>query len=205
MTPCSLPTPFWAVRRLAWLVLVAGLAAGPLSSARAHGDEPHGDAPHATAAVPALPRFETATETFELVGRLEPGALRLDLQRFETSAPVADARIDLELGTLQASARFEPDTGRYRVDDPGLLESLTVPGTHALVITVTAGDAADLMDATLEVAGPAADATHDHPVWQRASPAVWGAGTAGLAALSATLAFLAGRRSARRASTGAVA
>lgn len=134
---------------LAALVTLATLS-GP---ARAHGDEPHGDEPHPPGtAAPALPRLEAATDLFELVARLEPAALVLFINRFESSEPVLQAEVELETGTLQARAVFDPALGSYAVDDAAFLAALHQPGRHALVLTVTAGDEADLLEGVLEVA-----------------------------------------------------
>lgn len=128
------------------------LAACALTAA-AHGDEPHGDEPHPVAAVTTgAPRIEAATETFEMVGRLENGALTLFINRFETSEPVLLAKVDLESGDQEATAEFRADQGTYVVSEPKLVQALGQPGSHPLVVTVTSGDEADLLEATLVVA-----------------------------------------------------
>ncbi|BAL96298.1 hypothetical protein [Rubrivivax gelatinosus] len=138
-------------------LLSLAIAAG---AAAAHGDEPHGDAPHAPSpAMSTGPRFETATELFEVVGRLDDGALTLWLNRFATGEPVAGAAIELELDTLKALARYRAERGDYLVADAAFVAALATPGQHALVLTVTAGEDADLLDTTVAIAPPpAADA-----------------------------------------------
>ena len=85
-------------------------------SAFAHGDEPHGDEPHSTGTAAASePRFEAATEAFEMVGRLENGALTLFINRFETSEPVLQAKVELESGEHTAVASFRPGPSSYIV------------------------------------------------------------------------------------------
>lgn len=121
--------------------------------AAAHGDEPHGDEAHAVAtAATGAPRFEAATDTFETVGRLENGALTLFVNRFDTSEPVLHAAVELESGEHRASAAFRADQGSYVVNDPNLLKALGRAGSHPIVITVTSGNEADLLEATLAVA-----------------------------------------------------
>lgn len=130
------------------------IAAG---SACAHGDEPHGDAPHpAPAASAAGPRFEAATNLFEVVGSLHDGVLTLWLGRYASGEPVADARVEIEQGTLATTARYRPAAGDYVVADAAFVAALARPGPHALVLAVTAGDDADLLDATLSAAPPPA-------------------------------------------------
>lgn len=135
-------------------LLPQGLAAAALAlaclGAQAHGDEAHGDAPHAVNATASSgPRFEAATEAFELVGRLEPGALTLFVHRFASSEPLGQAQVEVESGALQALATYQPASGSHVVRDARLLAALAQPGEHALVLTVTAGDEADLLEATL--------------------------------------------------------
>lgn len=132
----------------------ACLLAVPALAVFAHGDEPHGDAPHADAAVEASPRFETVTESFELVGRLQNAVLTLFINRFETNEPVLQAKVELESGDLKALATFQAQSGAYVVTDPKFVAALSQPGSHPLVVTLTAGQDADLMEATLTQAAP---------------------------------------------------
>lgn len=130
--------------------LIAAALAASSFTVQAHGDEPHGDEPHPAVAAPATGnRFEAATDAFEVVGRLDSHALTLYISRFATSEPVAQAAVELEWGELQAVAAYRADQGSYVVSDQKMVESLGRPGQHPLVITVTAGDEADLLDATL--------------------------------------------------------
>lgn len=119
-----------------------------------HLDAPANAGTQFTAA--SRPRFETKTETFELVGTLADGELSLLIDRFETNDPVLDAQVEVESGGLKAKARFHADHGDYAVDDEAMLKLLAKSATHALVITVLAGNESDLLDAKLVVAG-------DHP------------------------------------------
>lgn len=134
--------------------LALAIAAG---SACAHGDEPHGDAPHPAPATTATgPRFEAATNLFEVVGRLHDGVLTLWVGRYASGEPVADARVEIEQGPLAATARYRAAAGDYVVADAAFVAALARPGPHALVLAVTAGDDADLLDATLSIAPPPA-------------------------------------------------
>lgn len=116
----------------------------------AHGDEDHGD----TAKKPVAPavqalRVEAASEAFELVGQLQGDKLIIHLDRFATNEPVTGAKVDVEGGPLKAVKATERD-GVYTVPAAGLNE----PGTHALVFTIQAGDASDLLTGDLVVANP---------------------------------------------------
>lgn len=127
----------------------------------AHGDEDHSHDPApATAASTARAaatagqsRFETATETFEIVGQLHDGELSLLIDRFETNEPVLNAKVEVELSGRTAVAGFHADHGDYAVDDAAFLKALSAPGTHSLVMTVTSGSDTDLLEASMEVAG----------------------------------------------------
>ena len=139
-------------------MLALALSAATLG-AFAHGDEPHGDEPHPTgAAVAAGPRFEAATEAFELVGRLEDGVLTLFVNRFASGEPVLRAKVELEAGDRKAVAAYDDAQGSYAVREPACVTALGRPGSHAVVVTVTAGDEADLLETTLNIAQEAAHA-----------------------------------------------
>lgn len=161
----------------------ACLLAAPALTAFAHGDEPHGDAPHTDTHAEASPRFETATEAFELVGRLQNAVLTLFINRFETSEPVLQARVELESGDLKALAVFQAQQGAYVVTDPKFIAALSQPGAHPLVVTLTAGQEADLMEATLTQGAPA-DAA---PAGLHRRPVMLLAGGAGLLVLGAVV------------------
>jgi len=155
-------------RRLRALVAACALTAGHglcLASPGAHG--PNGEhldqAPDATAGTATHPRFEARTETFELVGTLAGGELSLLIDRFETNDPVLGANVEVESGGLKAPARFHADHGDYAVDDAAMLKLLATAGTHALVITVLAGQETDLLDAKLVIGADAGeDQGHAH-------------------------------------------
>lgn len=142
------------MRRLIHSLLAATWCASLATAAWGHGDEPHGDEPHPVAAASAdAGRVEAATDAFELVGRLEGSALVLYLNRYATSEPVAGATLELESGPLRAVATYQADHGSYVVTEPRFVQALGEPGEHALLATVTAGQEADLLEATLSQAG----------------------------------------------------
>ena len=129
------------------IALAAPGAHGP------NGEHLDGPAQHAAAAGGNAPRFEASSETFELVGTLRADEFSMLINRFETSEPVLDAKVELASGDMKAAARFHADFGDYAVDDAAFLKAMQAPGEHALVVTVLAGADSDLLDGTLRVGG----------------------------------------------------
>ena len=121
--------------------LAALLFAAPV---QAHEGHDHGEAPPPVVA-DATPRFEAASDLFELVGTLQGSTLTLYLDDYASNAPVLNAALELETGARKYSAK-ETQPGVYRLD---LAE--TKPGRHALVFTIQAGEEADLLTANLEI------------------------------------------------------
>lgn len=129
--------------------LLAGLAFGLLVLAQTpalahagHDDE----APAAAAPAGAAPRAEAASAEFELVGVVKGDALVITLDRFATNEPITDGTIEVAEGDGTATAKAQED-GTYLLRAPWVGK----PGKHDLTFTVTAGDAADLLTATLDV------------------------------------------------------
>lgn len=144
------------------VVLAMMLAASAVASPGAHGpDGEHLDAPGGMAAAGTVPRVETFSEQFELVGQLSGGELSVMIDRYETNEPVLDGKLEVQLKGLTAAAKFHPDMGDYAIDDEKFLQALATPGKHALLFTFIAGEESDLLEGTLEVAAPAA-AVHEH-------------------------------------------
>ncbi len=129
--------------------LLAGLALGLLVSAQTpvlahagHDDE----APAAAAPAGASPRAEAASAEFELVAVAKGPALVITLDRFATDEPITDGSIEVaEQGdALKAEAQ---EDGTYLVHAPWVGQA----GKHDLTFTVSAGDASDLLTATLDI------------------------------------------------------
>ena len=141
---------------LAALVSIAAMPwaalAGPGGPGHTHGEE----APVATGE--AAPRTEAHSELFEFVGVFQDGegghALQITLDHFATNEPIEGASVEVEVGGQPATAEPQPD-GTY------LLRAawLDRPGPHDLIISVTAGDAADLLTASLTLPNQAPAAT----------------------------------------------
>ena len=151
----------------------------------AHGDEDHGAGAATAVIAEALPRAEAQTELFELVAVPQGEQLTIYLDDTNTNQPVTDARIEVESGSWKAVAEAG-EGATYRVAAP----QLATAGSYPLVFTVTAGDAADLLETTLVV----------KPIAPAASPAgsssrlswKWLAGALGAVALG--MAWLTRRR-----------
>jgi cobalt-zinc-cadmium efflux system membrane fusion protein len=113
--------------------------------APAHAHEGHGDAKKPMSASASV-RAEGASGDFELVAVAKDNALILYLDHFVTNAPIAGASIVVE--TPSGSQTAISDGDRYRLDAP----FLATPGRHDLIVTVTAGNAVEVIPLTL---GPA--------------------------------------------------
>ena len=146
-------------RLFATITLFAALAARPALAHPGHGDEAP---PPATGT--AAPRTEAHSDLFELVLTVRGGAGVIYLDRFATNEPVEAATVEVGEGDATATAEAQPD-GTYKLAAPWLAH----PGRHELVFTVTAGDQADLLNASLDL--PAAD---EHPAGAAPSgPRAW--------------------------------
>ena len=148
-------------RACAAALLVLGCQAYAAPGAHGPNGE-HLDGPLAQSAGAGAPRMEASSETFELVGRLSGGEFSMFVNRYETNEPVNGATVELELGNLKAVAQFHSDQGDYAVADANFIKALSAPGTHAMVITVTAGAEADLLEGSLHMAAAADAHGHDH-------------------------------------------
>ena len=127
----------------------------------AHGPNgEHLDSPKTDNPMLAGLRVETNSDVFELVGTLVGGELSIFIDRFVTNEPLLQAQVEVESGALKAQAKFRAEIGDYKIDDPAMLQKLSTPGEHPLVITVIAGKDSDLLDAVLRV--PVSLAVDDH-------------------------------------------
>lgn len=133
---------------------------------------------------PGAARLEAKSELFELVARLEGGQLSILIDRYASNEPLLKAAVEVEAGALKAKASFHAEQGDYVVEDPALLKLLGTPGEHPLLITVVAGDEADLLEGVLR--SVAATPAHAATDGQRGLP-TWLLGLA--AALLAILAW----------------
>ena len=138
--------------------LLFAVPAFPGPGAHGPGGE-HLDAPPPVlSAGHTVPRAEAKSELFELVARVEGGALSVLIDRYETNEPVLDAVVEVESGSVKAKALFRREQGDYAVADAPLLKLLATQGSHPLVFTVTEGTDADLLEGTMQSAGGEVDA-----------------------------------------------
>ncbi len=151
------------------LLAMSAACAGP-GAHGPNGEHLDGQA-SAAGTAPAVPRIETFTESFELLGQLSGGELSIMIDRYDTNEPVLNGVLEVQYKKLKAKAKFHGDLGDYSVDDPAFLAAISQPGTHALLFTLIAGEESDLLEGTLQVAAPADDHDHAHPAWRRWLPA----------------------------------
>lgn len=147
----------------------------------------------ATGSAASIPRIETFTETFELLGHLSGGELSIMIDRYETNEPVLNGALEVQYKDLKAKAKFHADLGDYAIDDPKFLAAVSKPGTHPLLFTLVAGEESDLLEGTLTVAQAADDHGHDHRLNRR-----WLLAACAAAALAAAALFVAHRRRQRK-------
>lgn len=117
----------------------------PAQQSLAHEGHDH-DTTAKSVAVPALPRAEATSESFELVAVARSGEVVIYLDRFATNEPVPDATVVVE--TSQGSVKAKPFAdGTYRLAAPWA----AFPGRYDLIATVTQGTSADVLAFTLEI------------------------------------------------------
>lgn len=169
------------------LIIALSFIASALAGPGAHGPNgEHLDGQANVAAGGAVPRVETFSEMFELVGQLSGSELSVMIDRYETNEPVLNGVLEVEYKGLKAVAKYHADMGDYAINDPRMLKALSAPGKHALIFTLVAGEESDLLEGTLEVHAASA-ATHTHTAYWK-----WVAGA--LAAVAAVILALFIRR-----------
>jgi membrane fusion protein, heavy metal efflux system len=128
--------------------LCAAVVTATLFAARseAHEGHDHGEQPAAPTA-DVSPRSEASSPLFEIVAVAKGAELLLYLDRFASNEPVESAIVEIETpsGPMKAAAETG---GHYRLAAPFLAK----PGRHELIVTVTAGNEADVLPLTLVVA-----------------------------------------------------
>jgi hypothetical protein len=169
---------------LAALLFWLGYVGVPL----AHEGHDHGTpAPMLTQAL--APRFEASSTEFALLGILQANELVLYVDHYASNEPISGARIELESGDHKVSPSPRPD-GSYRAP----AGPLAAPGEHALVISIEAGTASDLLDTTLTVAAEPAPQSPDWTSGSTQWPTGWIAGGGALVLAVAGIALARLRR-----------
>ncbi|MFG1463458.1 HlyD family efflux transporter periplasmic adaptor subunit [Xanthobacter sp. DSM 24535] len=139
---------------------LCGLLAGAALSgpAVAHEGHDHG-APPPPPVTTLVPRAEATSADFELVAVLRDGTLTIHLDRFADNAPVEGATIEVD--TPEGSRTAKPaGPGAYVLPVPFAAR----PGAHDLAFTVTAGDAVDVLAATLTIPAAPTSSEKQAPV-----------------------------------------
>lgn len=156
------------------MLCAVALALGPAqASPGAHGPNgEHLDAPLGASGSGSVPLVETFSEDFELVGQLSGGELSVMIDRYQTNEPVEKAQLEVQYKDIKAKATFHADMGDYAIDDARLLKALAVPGKHALLFTLVAGEESDLLEGTLVVPEAHHDDAEHGGAWKWALGAV---------------------------------
>lgn len=111
------------------------------------------------------PKFESFTESFELLGEIFSNELIIYLHEFESNTPIMSASIDLEVGALTASAKYDEAQNHYIVNNDDIVNALSVSGEHEVIVTIMTKDSGDLMVANFvmpETNAHLSDAEHSH-------------------------------------------
>ncbi|WP_196137887.1 hypothetical protein [Aliikangiella sp. G2MR2-5] len=117
------------------------------------------------------PKFESFTESFELLGEVFENKLVIYLHDFKSNVPVPRANIELESGELLASAEYSELLKAYIVTNQEMIKLLNNEGEHEIVLTVIADKNDDLMSANLNISseheniGNRMDEQHFHFSW----------------------------------------
>lgn len=150
----------YLTRKAAGIVLLLiGIFTLPhvVAKVEAHEGHDHGEKKPKAEAVLADPRFAVETTLFQLVGKSSGNALTFYLDNFASNEPVTDALMDVTVGADNQIAQ-ETSPGIYELSGDWVATS----GTHDLIISITAGEMADLIIAQLvipETEYTSADAT----------------------------------------------
>ena len=99
------------------------------------------------AAAREIPRIESVGSDMELVATAEGHKLTIYLDRSASNEPIDGARIEVSGDGIAPAVATRLAPGTYGLE----AEWLDVPGTKALVFTVSAGDMIDLLNGTLTV------------------------------------------------------
>lgn len=152
------------VTALVVCVVFSSLALSKMVSASPGAHGPNGEHLDTSNSVLASfnPKFESFTESFELLGELFDTQLVIYLHDFKTNVPIEGADIELESGELSARAQYSDTLKAYVLTEQNMLELLNIEGEHEIVLTVMTQDNGDLLLANLNTTKVhVADAQHD--------------------------------------------
>ena len=155
------------MKLFASIIVAFSLMASAFASPGAHGPNgEHLDGQVSSGPAGSVPRVETFSEMFELVGQLSGGEFSVMIDRYDTNEPVLNGTLEVQYKDMKAIAKYHADMGDYAIDDAKLLKALSLPGKHALLFTLVAGEESDLLEGTLEVKAVAVEEHHHTPYWK---------------------------------------
>lgn len=128
--------------------------------ALAHAGHDHGPQIEVSASV--APRFEAASDDFEVLAVLKGADLIVTLDRFRTNEPITTAKIQATVNGDAAMVTALPD-GTYKILSPLLAK----PGRAEIVLTIEANTIVDLLAGAIEIPGVAVSAIRATTWWQR--------------------------------------
>ncbi len=137
---------------IAFLLMLSWAAPVLAGPGHDHGDGGHG----AEAAAPSasIPRIESAGSEVELVAVAEGHKLIIYLDRLDTNEPIDGATIEITGDGIPAVLAKRVAPGTYELE----ADWIDMPGAKALLFSVTAGETADLLNGTLNIPDPGAEA-----------------------------------------------
>ena len=94
------------------------------------------------------PRFESFTESFELVGELINDQLTVYLHDFKTNKPVSNALIELSLDSQAVTLTYSDTLVAYTTKNKALIAALQQPNLHEIIITIISKEYDDLLVAS---------------------------------------------------------
>ena len=151
----------------ALIIVTLSLMTSAVASPGAHGPNgEHLDGQATAGPAGSVPRIETFSEMFELVGQLSGGEFSVMIDRYETNEPVLNGTLEVQYKGMKSIATYHADMGDYAIDDEKLLKALSQPGKHALLFTFIAGEESDLLEGTLDVKATAVAEHHHTPYWK---------------------------------------
>lgn len=165
----------WGLVR-SWALTICLLVAP--QHALAHGGEDHGDEDKAALTLPAegqSRRAYASSELFELVlvapeASENNASLQIYLDYYADNSPVKDAVIELSSSAFSGTAKMlQP--GLYQLDVKTLPAS-----THAIALTIEAGDDIDLLNTKLDLTPHSTTVEHQHSWTEYSTQYVIGVG-----------------------------
>jgi RND family efflux transporter MFP subunit len=128
------------------IAAAALLLLATVGTATAHEGHDH-EAPRAQGPTPGSPRVVAASERYQLVGIVEGEVLVIYLDRADDNAPETGATLEVSLDGEPFKAEPQLKTGTYEVTAPLLRKA----GSYEVLVTLSEGNAHDLLVGTLTV------------------------------------------------------